>query len=106
MIVDETFQDLVMFKYIMEKLTLIYFCNNIDINILKEANKYAFLEINKDYYKEMEDKIKKEIKKIEKESIDNQEKYKKAIENVLSKVEYYDITKKLIKLKLIIGDKI
>lgn len=105
-IVDETFQDLVMFKYIMEKLTLIYFCNNIDINILKEANKYAFLEINKDYYKEMEDKIKKEIKKIEKESIDNQEKYKKAIENVLSKVEYYDITKKLIKLKLIIGDKI
>ena len=48
MIVDETFQDLVMFKYIMEKLTLIYFCNNIDINILKEANKYAFLEINKD----------------------------------------------------------
>lgn len=106
MIVNETFQDLVMFKYIMEKLTLIYFCNNIDINILKEANKYAFLEINKDYYKEMEDKIKKEIKKIEKESIDNQEKYKKAIENVLSKVEYYDITKKLIKLKLIIGDKI
>ena len=106
MIVDETFQDLVMFKYIMEKLTLIYFCNNIDINILKEANKYAYLEINKDYYKEMEDKIKKEIKKIEKESIDNQEKYKKAIENVLSKVEYYDITKKLIKLKLIIGDKI
>lgn len=106
MIVDETFQDLVMFKYIMEKLPLIYFCNNIDINILKEANKYAFLEINKDYYKEMEDKIKKEIKKIEKESIDNQEKYKKAIENVLSKVEYYDITKKLIKLKLIIGDKI
>lgn len=106
MIVDETFQDLVMFKYIMEKLTLIYFCNNIDINILKEANKYAFLEINKDYYKEMEDKIKKEIKKIEKESIDNQEKYRKAIENVLSKVEYYDITKKLIKLKLIIGDKI
>lgn len=106
MIVDETFQDLVMFKYIMEKLTLIYFCNNININILKEANKYAFLEINKDYYKEMEDKIKKEIKKIEKESIDNQEKYKKAIENVLSKVEYYDITKKLIKLKLIIGDKI
>ena len=106
MIVDETFQDLVMFKYIMEKLTLIYFCNNIDINILKEANKYAFLETNKDYYKEMEDKIKKEIKKIEKESIDNQEKYKKAIENVLSKVEYYDITKKLIKLKLIIGDKI
>lgn len=106
MIVNETFQDLVMFKYIMEKLTLIYFCNNIDINILKEANKYAFLEINKDYYKEMEDKIKKEIKKIEKESIDNQDKYKKAIENVLSKVEYYNITKKLIKLKLIIGDKI
>ena len=27
-----------------------------------------FLEINKDYYKEMEDKIKKEIKKIEKEA--------------------------------------
>lgn len=106
MIVDETFQDLVMFKYIMEKLTLIYFCNNIDINILKEANKYAFLEINKDYYKEMEDKIKKEIKNIEIESRDNQEKYKKAIEKVLSKVEYYDISKKLLDLKIINGDKI
>ena len=103
-IADETFQDIAIFKYIIEKLTLIYFCNYMDINILKEANKYAFLNINKDYYNKMEDKIKKEIKNIEIESRDNQEKYKKAIEKVLSKVEYYDISKKLIDLKIINGD--
>ena len=105
-IADETFQDIAIFKYIIEKLTLIYFCNYMDINILKEANKYAFLNINKDYYNKMEDKIKKEIKNIEIESRDNQEKYKKAIEKVLSKVEYYDISKKLLDLKIINGDKI
>ena len=33
-------------------------------------------------------------------------KYKKAIEKVLSKVEYYDISKKLLDLKIINGDKI
>ena len=37
---------------------------------------------NKDYYNKMEDIIKKELKEIEKESIDNQEKYKQAIEKV------------------------
>ena len=67
-IVDETFQDLVIFKYIIEKLTLIYFCNYMDKNKLKEVNKYAFLDINKDYYNKMEDIIKKELKEIEKES--------------------------------------
>lgn len=91
---DEIFQDLVIFKYIIEKFTLLYFCNNIDKDKLKEANKYAFLDINKNYYNKMEDIIKQEIKEIEKESIDNQEKYKEAIEKVLSKLEYYDITKK------------
>ena len=104
-IVDETFQDLVIFKYIIEKLTLIYFCNYMDKNKLKEVNKYAFLDINKDYYNKMEDIIKKELKEIEKESTDNQEKYKQAIEKVLSKVEYYNIAKKLIDLKLINGEK-
>ena len=53
----------------------------------------------------MEDIIKKELKEIEKESIDNQEKYKQAIEKVLSKVEYYNIAKKLKDLKLINGEK-
>ena len=48
----------------------------------------------------MEDIIKKELKEIEKESIDNQEKYKQAIEKVLSKVEYYDINQKLIRLEV------
>ena len=105
-IADETFQDMAIFKYIIEKLTLIYFGNYMDINILKEANNYAFLDINKDYYNKMKDKIKKEIKNIEIESRDNQEKYKKAIEKVLSKVEYYDISKKLLDLKIINGDKI
>ena len=78
----------------------------MDKNKLKEANKYAFLDINKDYYNKMEDIIKKELKGIEKESIDNQEKYKQAIEKVLSKVEYYNIAKKLKDLKLINGEKI
>lgn len=63
------------------------------------------LDINKDYYNKMEDIIKKELKEIEKESIDNQEKYKQAIEKVLSKVEYYNIAKKLKDLKLINGEK-
>lgn len=97
---NENFQDIVIFKYIIEKLTLIYLCSNIDKNKLKEANKYAFLDINKDYYNKMEDIIKQEIKEIEKESIDNQEKYKKAIEKVLTKVQYYNISKKIINLKL------
>lgn len=77
----------------------------MDKDKLKEANKYAFLDINKDYYNKMEDIIKKELKEIEKESIDNQEKYKQAIEKVLSKVEYYNIAKKLKDLKLINGEK-
>lgn len=97
---NENFQDIVIFKYIIEKITLIYFCNNIDKNKLKEANKYAFLDINKDYYNKMGDIIKQEIKEIEKESIDNQEEYKKAIEKVLAKVQYYNISKKIINLKL------
>ena len=97
---NENFQDIVIFKYIIEKIALIYFCNNIDKTKLKEANKYAFLDINKDYYKKMEDVIKQEIKDIEKESIDNQEKYKKAIEKVFAKVQYHNISKKIINLKL------
>lgn len=39
----------------------------MDKDKLKEANKYAFLDINKDYYNKMEDIIKKELKEIEKE---------------------------------------
>ena len=77
----------------------------MDKDKLKEENKYAFLYINKDYYNNIEDIIKKELKEIEKESIDNQEKYKQAIEKVLSKVEYYNIAKKLKDLKLINGEK-
>lgn len=103
-IVDETFRDLAIFKYIIEKLTLIYLCNNIDKDKLKEANKYAFLDINKDYYKDMEEKIRSEFINIEKDIKDNQKKCKEAIEKVLSKVEYYDITKKLTNLKIINGD--
>ena len=52
---NENFQDIVIFKYIIEKITLIYFCNNIDKNKLKEANKYVFLDINKDYYKKLKE---------------------------------------------------
>lgn len=103
-IVDEAFQDLVIFKYIIEKLILIYLCNNIDKDKLKEANKYAFLDINKDYYKDMEEKIRSEFINIEMDIKDNQKKCKEAIEKVLSKVEYYDITKKLTNLKIINGD--
>ena len=104
-IIDYTvFSDLVVFKYIIERLTLIYFCNNTDKGKLKEANKYAFLNINKDYYGKMENKIKREIKIAEKELRENQSKFKEAIEEILSKVEYYDVAKKLANLKLVIGD--
>jgi len=78
----------------------------MDKDKLKEVNKYAFLDINKDYYNKMEDKIKREIKRIGKEEKNNQKQYKEVVEKVLTKVEYYDITKKLINLKLINGDKI
>lgn len=101
---DETFKDSVVLKYIIERLILIYFCNNIDKNKLKEVNKYAFLDINKEYYKDMEEKIKKEFMNIEMDIKNNQEKCKEAIEKVLSKVEYYDVTKKLTNLKIINGD--
>lgn len=101
---DETFQDSVVLKYIIERLILIYFCNNIDKNKLKEVNKYAFLDINKEYYKDMEGKIKKEFMNIEMDIKNNQKKCKEAIEKVLSKVEYYDVTKKLTNLKIINGD--
>ena len=100
----EVFQDFVVFKYIIERLTLIYFCNNTDKGKLKEANKYAFLNINKDYYGKMESKIKREIKITEKELRENQTKFKEAIEKLLSKVEYYDVAKKLANLKLVIVD--
>ena len=98
---DETFQDSVVLKYIIERLIIIYFCNNIDKNKLKEVNKYAFLDINKEYYKDMEEKIKNEFINIEMDIKNNQKKCKEAIEKVLSKVEYYDVTKKLINLKII-----
>lgn len=100
----DVFQDLVVLKYIIERLTLIYFCNNTDKGKLKEANKYAFLNINKDYYGKMENKIKREIKITEKELRENQTKFKEAIEKLLSKVEYYDVAKKLANLKLVTGD--
>ena len=100
----ETFQDSVVLKYIIERLILIYFCNNIDKNKLKEVNKYAFLDINKEYYKDMEEKIKKESMNIEMDIKNNQKKCKETIEKVLSKVEYYDVTKKLTNLKIINGD--
>ena len=100
----ETFQDSVVLKYIIERLILIYFCNNIDKNKLKEVNKYAFLDINKEYYKDMEEKIKKESMNIEMDIKNNQKKCKEIIEKVLSKVEYYDVTKKLTNLKIINGD--
>lgn len=101
---DETFQDSVVLKYIIERLILIYFCNNIDKNKLKEVNKYAFLDINKEYYKDMEEKMKKEFMNIEMDIKNNQKKCKEIIEKVLSKVEYYDVTKKLTNLKIINGD--
>lgn len=101
---DETFKDSVVLKYIIERLILIYFCNNIDKNKLKEVNKYAFLDINKEYYKDMEEKIKNEFINIEMDIKNNQKKCKEIIEKVLSKVEYYDVTKKLTNLKIINGD--
>ena len=98
---DEVFQDLAIFKYIVERLTLIYFCNNMNIDQLKEVNKYTFLDINKAYHKHMEEKIKNEFMNIEKDIKDNQDKFKEAIEKVLTKVEYYEISKKIISLELI-----
>ena len=41
---------------------------------------------------------------IEKDIKDNQDKYKEAIEKVLTKVEYYNIAKKITSLKIINGD--
>ena len=101
---DEVFQDSVIFKYIVERLTLIYFCNNMNVNQLKEVNRYAFLDINKAYYEHMEEKIKNEFMNIEKNIKDNRDKFREAIEKVLSKVEYYNIAKKLTNLKIINGD--
>lgn len=101
---DEAFQDSVVLKYIMERLTLIYFCNNMDKDKLKEVNKYAFLDINKEYYKDMEEKIKNEFINVEMDIKNNQKKCKEAIEKVLSKMEYYNIAKKLTNLKIINGD--
>ena len=82
----------------------VYYFGNYDKNKLKEVNKYAFLDINKEYYKDMEEKIKKEFMNIEMDIKNNQKKCKEIIEKVLSKVEYYDVTKKLTNLKIINGD--
>lgn len=102
---NENFQDMVIFKYIIEKITILYFYSNINKIKLAEANKYAFLDINGNYYKKIEDAIKQEVKANEKELIENQEKYKHAIEKVLSKVEYSNINRELKNLKLISDEK-
>ena len=93
---SKVFQDLVIFKYIIEMLTINYIIKYVDENKIKEVNKYAFWDINRDYYNAMETVMKKELEEIESELTDNRNKYKQEIEKVLSKLEYYNITKKLV----------
>lgn len=94
------FKDIGIFKYIAERIFLIYFIKDVDIKRLSEANKYAFVEINEEYYYNVKSEIQNDFIDMENDIKDNEENIKDLITNLLSKTEYIEITQKIIDLDL------
>lgn len=94
------FKDIGIFKYIVERIFLIYFIKDVDIKRLSEANKYAFVEINEEYYYNVKSEIQNDFIDMENDIKDNEENIKDLITNLLSKTEYIEITQKIIDLEL------
>ncbi len=97
---DSDFKDIGIFKYIAERIFLIYFIKDVDVKKLSEANKYAFVEINEEYYYNVKSEIQNDFINMENDVKDNEEDIKDLIINLLSKTEYIEITQKIIDLKI------
>lgn len=95
---EEKFKELVIFKYIVERLNLIYLVKCIDIGELLKANVYAFMDVNKEYYDKQEKQLRTDFMSMEEDISQNSDKIKEALNKVLSKVNYYEIAQKLINL--------
>lgn len=98
---EELFGELNVFKYIVERVTLIYIVKNEDTHRLVGANKYLFADVNKEFYDKIKHESEVEFTKMENEIKRFNNEIQNALVKVLSKIEYIKISQKLNKLKLI-----
>lgn len=98
---EEIFEDLSAFKYIIERMTLIYLVRSEETNRLVGASKYLFADVNKEFYNKIKSENKIKFTNMENEIKCLKEEIKTALIKILSKIEYANISKKILNLKLL-----
>ena len=97
---EENYEDVGLFKYIIERISWIYFINYADLNRLSEANRYLYMNINEDYYKKGINNMKEQFTDMENCLNKNSENISDLLKKLLSKTKYSTITQKIVELKL------
>ena len=88
------FDDVLMLRFIIDRLSTLYLVYMDKSDILK-ANKYVFSEINQDFNRKQIEKMKNDFLNTEKIVKDYNQELKESLNKLLSKVEYYNLAKKL-----------
>lgn len=96
---SEDFNDAISFRCIIEILSLRFWVSNVNMKKIMQANRYAYIDENKEYYEMVKNEIKDKIFKEKRNYERNQKEYDEFINNVMKKVKYSDIVEKLISLK-------
>lgn len=99
MVDSEEFNDAIAFRCIIERLSLNFWVNKVNMEKIMQANRYACIDENKEYYEMEKNEIKDKLFKEKRDYERNQKEYDKFINNVMKKVKYSDIVEKLISLK-------
>ena len=96
---SENFNDAISFRCIIEILSLRFWGSNVNMEKIMQANRYAYIDENKEYYEMVKNEIKDKLFKEKIDYEENRDEYDKFINNVMPKVKYSDIVEKLISLK-------
>lgn len=92
---SEDFNDAISFRCIIEILSLRFLISSVNMEKIMQANRYAYIDENKEYYEMKKNEIKDKIFKEKIDYEENRDEYDKFINNVMQKVKYSDIVKKL-----------
>ncbi len=97
-ITKEKYEDLSIFRYIIDRLTALYLIRNGNKKQFSKAKIYLFTDVNNEFNQKQIKNMKSDIINTEELIKENNEELKAELYNTLSKADYYDIAKKLLEL--------
>ena len=98
LIKKDKYDDISMFRYILDRLMTLYMVTGMDRKGLVESKKYTYPEINKEINKKQLNELKDNAIKTENIIQEYRKDLKRELYNTLLKVEYSEIKNKLLKL--------